>query len=155
MSKKRTHLFGRMRKHAPLFFWIALVGTFGIGAMYLSAMIIAPKLGLQITGMMEFERGSRISIFYGWFYTGSLLAAAAAGFLAASTRVLGMRAATILCSGFVLALTLLPLVYSFLWNYDPSKFENYVGESLTCVAALVLAMTVRKGSGGSHGREGQ
>ena len=128
-----------MSKTIRILHLAALLGLACIAGMYLAAMIAAPDQGLQITGMMELERGLRMSQYYGWFYTGTLLATALVGVLHQSWSSPASRWLVVFLSGASLALTCLPLVYSFLWNFHPSSFENYVGEGLTGLALIIFA----------------
>ena len=119
-------------------YWTATFGVWCFGALYLAAMLIAPHNGLQVTGMLDMEPGSQISILYGWIYTIALLAT---GLLALSLRRYPwLISPTQILSGVVLGLTILPLSYSLFHDFRPEFYENYVGESLTIVALLLLSV---------------
>lgn len=121
-------------------YWISCHLVCCLAALYLAAMILSPANGLQVTGMLGFDRGSDISIFYGWFYTFILMATALSALI--SKRLPFFYSITTVFTGIALGLTIFPLSYSILHDYKPETFENYFGEIFTVVVLILLVVSV-------------
>ena len=52
-------------------------------------------------------------------------------------------------AGFGVALTVVPVGYSLLVEHDAGSFEHYVGEAVTAVALIALAVTAVLAPAGS------
>ena len=129
-----------MKNMLAYLYWGALFGVWCFAALYVAAMVVAPSAGLQITGMLGFAHGSNITIFYGWLYTAALLFASVAGLLSKYAGI--FRGMTILLAGIAVGLTILPVGYSCLFDFQPSFDEHYVGEVLTIAALLLLSIAI-------------
>mgnify|MGYP006293099301 CR=1 FL=1 len=104
--------------------------------LYLGALCVGTQHGIQLTHMMEVEDLPLASV-YQWVYT-VLLCGTVVLFLVARffPRVLGVCLLVAASAG--IALTALPLAYSFLYNFKPGFYENYVGEMLTILGLIAL-----------------
>ena len=129
-----------MKRLITCLYWIGCFALCCLASLYLAAMLIAPSAGLQVASMLGFQRGSDISIFCGWLYTTFLVATAF--FSLMSLRYFYLRYITFVSAGTVLGLTIFPLTYSIIYDFNPSFFENYVGEFLTILALIVLVVAV-------------
>jgi hypothetical protein len=122
----------KMNRITTSTYWTATFGVWCFGALYLAAMLVAPDNGLQVTGMLGMKPGSGISILYGWIYTGL--------FALSLRRYPWLISPTQILSGVVLGLTIFPLSHSLLHDFRPGFYENYVGETLTIIALLLLCV---------------
>ncbi len=120
-----------------LLYWTGNLAVWTFASLYLAAMLAAPADGLQVTGMLGLERGSDLSVFYGWSYTAGLVARSACAI--ASWRFTCLRYPTMILAGAVLGVTVLPVTYSFFHDFRPSFFEHYVGEFLTMISLFLAA----------------
>lgn len=108
--------------------------------LYLTAMLVDSSAGLQVTGMLGFERGSDLSIFYGWLYTLSLILAALSAL--GARKVISLGYIAIILAGISIGLTILPLAFSILYEFNPGHYEDYIGESLTILSLLMVAVAI-------------
>ena len=108
--------------------------------LYLTAMLVDSSAGLQLTGMLGFERGSDLSIFYGWLYTLSLILVALSAL--GARKVISLGYIAIILAGISIGLTIFPLAFSILYEFNPGHYEDYIGESLTILSLLMVAVAI-------------
>ena len=124
-----------MKHYGTYLYWTGIFSVWIFASLYVAAMLIAPSDGLQVTGMLGLDRGSDLTVLYGWSYTAGLVATSVCAI--ASRRFTHFQFPTMIFAGSVLGLTILPGSYSFLHDFRPGLYENYIGELLT-IASLIL-----------------
>jgi len=120
---------------------ISVGGIAIFAALYVTALILEPNADLQINSMLGYASGSSQAVTYGWLYAGLLVSTAMVGVVSILSIDYLYRIIAMIGAAGCLVMTLIPLFNSFRYDYCPSYYEHYVGESLTCVSAGLLIVT--------------
>jgi hypothetical protein len=121
-------------------FFIGAVWLWFLTALFLVAWLRAPKGGFAIVGMLGLENSPGEERLYAILYTAALAGTSAFAWICTKKPWVLLRCLTGLGAGSVLAMTLYSVIRSWMFDFRPSFYEYYVGEAVTCLAAIFVTV---------------
>jgi hypothetical protein len=109
---------------------------------WLMTWLRAQEASFAVVGMLGLEDSPREARLYAMLYTAALVGTSACAWLCIKKPWGLLRCMTGLGAGCILAMTLYPVIRSWMFDFRPSFYEYYIGEAVTCLAAVLLAVGV-------------